>query len=120
MATTASACKSGIAHTPTARRSSEFSPVILTLAETEYANPLCRIANCNNAANQRFIFSRNGATSVKVANANFCLDAGTGPANGVKMKIWQVSSLSFVLLSSYYFLSHASSHHLVSRKMCAE
>lgn len=33
-----------------------------------------------------------GSTAVKLAGTNFCLDAGSNPANGVQMKIWQVSA----------------------------
>jgi hypothetical protein len=40
-----------------------------------------------------------GSTAVKLAGTNFCLDAGSNPANGVQMKIWQVSAGSTVRLS---------------------
>ncbi|GMK58648.1 hypothetical protein CspeluHIS016_0600900 [Cutaneotrichosporon spelunceum] len=46
------------------------------------------IANCANVASQRWEFA-NGNTAIKLAGQNFCLDAGSAPADGVYMKIWQ-------------------------------
>jgi hypothetical protein len=54
------------------------------------ADDIRSIGNCNNAANQKWQMAR-GSTAVKLAGTNFCLDAGSNPANGVQMKIWQVS-----------------------------
>jgi len=42
----------------------------------------------NGTAAQRWVFVR-GSTKVRVAGTNFCLDAGSNPANGIGMKIWQ-------------------------------
>jgi hypothetical protein len=39
------------------------------------------------AAEQSWIIG-SGAGSVRVANSNFCLDAGVGPKDGRRMKIW--------------------------------
>lgn len=44
--------------------------------------------DCNGSNAQKWLIVR-GTTSVQVAGTNFCLDAGSAPANGVKMKIWQ-------------------------------
>lgn len=46
------------------------------------------IATCDGSAKQRFDIST-GSTSVKVTGSNFCLDAGSTPASGTHMKIWQ-------------------------------
>jgi len=47
-----------------------------------------QIYDCNDTAAQRFELSF-GTTQVRVKNTNFCLDAGSNPGNGVRMKIWQ-------------------------------
>lgn len=42
---------------------------------------------CNSgASSQRFNFMGNGL--VQFAGTNYCLDAGSNPANGVQMKLW--------------------------------
>ncbi|RSH94240.1 hypothetical protein EHS25_004043 [Saitozyma podzolica] len=61
----------------------------LEVRGSSYSNGvLVDIGNCNNAANQKWQMAR-GSTAVKLAGTNFCLDAGSNPANGVQMKIWQ-------------------------------
>ncbi|RDB27209.1 Endo-1,4-beta-xylanase A [Hypsizygus marmoreus] len=53
-----------------------------------YANGTpVQIYDCNGTGAQQWIFNR-ANTKVRVANRNFCLDAGTTPASGVGMKIW--------------------------------
>ncbi|EIM22544.1 hypothetical protein E3Q22_04355 [Wallemia mellicola] len=47
-----------------------------------------QIYDCNGTDAQKFVI-RKGQTSVKVANRNFCLDAGSNPGSGIKAKIWQ-------------------------------
>ncbi|KAF8960459.1 G-X-X-X-Q-X-W domain-containing protein [Flammula alnicola] len=47
-----------------------------------------QIYDCNGTPAQRWIVNR-GSTKVQLAGTNFCLDAGTTPANGVGLKIWQ-------------------------------
>jgi hypothetical protein len=43
--------------------------------------------NCYpSASNQRFNLLDNGL--IQFPNTNFCLDAGSNPANGVTMKLW--------------------------------
>ncbi|TXT15792.1 hypothetical protein VHUM_00295 [Vanrija humicola] len=46
------------------------------------------IATCNGSARQRFDITP-GSTAIKVTGSNFCLDAGSAPASGTRMKIWQ-------------------------------
>ncbi|KAF9041470.1 ricin B lectin domain-containing protein [Panaeolus papilionaceus] len=54
-----------------------------------YANGTpVQIYDCNNTGAQRWVIKR-GSTKVQVAGTNFCLDAGSSPASGVGMKIWQ-------------------------------
>ncbi|TFK37401.1 G-X-X-X-Q-X-W domain-containing protein [Crucibulum laeve] len=47
-----------------------------------------QIYDCNNTPAQRWFVNR-GSTKVQLANTNFCLDAGSSPADGAGMKIWQ-------------------------------
>ncbi|PPQ97857.1 hypothetical protein CVT26_013026 [Gymnopilus dilepis] len=47
-----------------------------------------QIFDCNGTGAQQWELTR-GSTKVKVAGQNFCLDAGSTPANGVGMKIWE-------------------------------
>ncbi|KAF9470860.1 G-X-X-X-Q-X-W domain-containing protein [Pholiota conissans] len=47
-----------------------------------------QIYDCNGTGAQKWFFVR-GSTKVRLANTNFCLDAGSTPANGVGLKIWQ-------------------------------
>ncbi|TFK37931.1 ricin B lectin domain-containing protein [Crucibulum laeve] len=47
-----------------------------------------QIFDCLGSTGQRWHISR-GSTKVKLANENFCLDAGSSPGNGVGMKLWQ-------------------------------
>ena len=44
--------------------------------------------DCNGTNAQKWVIKK-GQTKVKVAGQNFCLDAGSNPASGVKSKIWQ-------------------------------
>ncbi|KAF8060649.1 G-X-X-X-Q-X-W domain-containing protein [Lyophyllum atratum] len=46
-----------------------------------------QIYDCDGTGAQKWIFTK-GHTQVRVAGTNFCLDAGSNPANGVHMKIW--------------------------------
>ncbi|KDQ31546.1 carbohydrate-binding module family 13 protein [Pleurotus ostreatus PC15] len=46
------------------------------------------VFDCNATAAQNWII-RPGTTKVQLAGTNFCLDAGSSPANGVGMKIWE-------------------------------
>jgi hypothetical protein len=47
-----------------------------------------QIYDCNGTNAQKWVI-RQGSGQVRVAGTNFCLDAGSSPANGVGMKIWQ-------------------------------
>ncbi|KAF9449374.1 carbohydrate-binding module family 13 protein [Macrolepiota fuliginosa MF-IS2] len=46
-----------------------------------------QIFDCNGTPAQQWTLNP-GATSVRVANTTFCLDAGATPTNGTPMKIW--------------------------------
>lgn len=50
------------------------------------------IYDCNGSNAQKWVIAK-GTTAVQVAGTNFCLDAGSNPANGVQMKIWTVGEL---------------------------
>lgn len=52
-----------------------------------------RLNACNGQANQKWNIVV-GTTAVKLAGTNYCLDAGSNPANGVQAKVWTVSSVS--------------------------
>ncbi|KAH6879697.1 G-X-X-X-Q-X-W domain-containing protein [Coprinopsis sp. MPI-PUGE-AT-0042] len=47
-----------------------------------------QIYDCNGTAAQKWVIKR-GGTQIKLSGTNYCLDAGSNPASGVKMKIWQ-------------------------------
>ncbi|KAF8966639.1 ricin B lectin domain-containing protein [Flammula alnicola] len=47
-----------------------------------------QIYDCNGTGAQKWFYVR-GSTKVQVAGTNFCLDAGSSPASGVGLKIWQ-------------------------------
>ncbi|GLB44971.1 putative G-X-X-X-Q-X-W domain-containing protein [Lyophyllum shimeji] len=47
-----------------------------------------QIYDCNETQAQKWRISA-GSTHVRLDDSNFCLDAGSSPANGVGMKIWQ-------------------------------
>ncbi|KJA18263.1 carbohydrate-binding module family 13 protein [Hypholoma sublateritium FD-334 SS-4] len=47
-----------------------------------------QIYDCNGTNAQKWFVVR-GSTKVQLAGTNFCLDAGSSPANGVGLKIWQ-------------------------------
>lgn len=47
-----------------------------------------QIYDCNGTGAQKWQI-RSGSTKIKLAETNFCLDAGSSPANGIGMKIWQ-------------------------------
>ncbi|KAL0951944.1 hypothetical protein HGRIS_008595 [Hohenbuehelia grisea] len=47
-----------------------------------------QVYDCNGSGAQNWIINP-GTTQVKLAGTNFCLDAGSTPANGVELKIWQ-------------------------------
>ncbi|KAF7440082.1 hypothetical protein PC9H_000425 [Pleurotus ostreatus] len=47
-----------------------------------------QIYDCNGTGAQKWIVQK-GQTKVRLAGTNFCLDAGSNPANSVRMKIWQ-------------------------------
>ncbi|KAJ3516408.1 hypothetical protein NLJ89_g1150 [Agrocybe chaxingu] len=47
-----------------------------------------QVYDCNDTPAQRWFITR-GSTKVQLAGTNFCLDAGSSPANGVGLKIWQ-------------------------------
>jgi hypothetical protein len=48
---------------------------------------LVNMQNCDASSTaQRWNFMGNGL--IQFAGTNFCLDAGSNPANGVQMKIW--------------------------------
>ncbi|KAF9449742.1 carbohydrate-binding module family 13 protein [Macrolepiota fuliginosa MF-IS2] len=47
-----------------------------------------QIFDCNGTPAQNWVISP-GEGHVVLANTGFCLDAGSAPANGVGMKIWQ-------------------------------
>ncbi|EAU89191.1 G-X-X-X-Q-X-W domain-containing protein [Coprinopsis cinerea okayama7 len=47
-----------------------------------------QVYDCNGTNAQKWVLSQ-GSTKVRVADTNFCLDAGSTPGNGVPMKIWQ-------------------------------
>ncbi|KAF8190562.1 G-X-X-X-Q-X-W domain-containing protein [Pholiota molesta] len=56
-------------------------------AQFENGTPV-QIYDCNETNAQKWFFTQ-GSTKVRVANTNFCLDAGSQPANGVGLKIWE-------------------------------
>ncbi|KAF8157229.1 ricin B lectin domain-containing protein [Crassisporium funariophilum] len=61
----------------------------LDVRGAKYANGTpVQIYDCNNTPAQRWTINR-GSTKVQLAGTNFCLDAGSSPANGVGLKIWQ-------------------------------
>lgn len=45
------------------------------------------IYDCNGTPAQNFEWNQ-ASTKIRVANTNFCLDAGSSPGNGIGMKIW--------------------------------
>ncbi|KAG9222069.1 hypothetical protein CCMSSC00406_0008054 [Pleurotus cornucopiae] len=47
-----------------------------------------QIYDCNGSAAQSWLIGP-GSTKVQLADTTFCLDAGSSPANGVGMKIWE-------------------------------
>jgi hypothetical protein len=47
-----------------------------------------QIYDCLDTPAQKWVINK-GRTKLRVAGTNFCLDAGSAPANGVKGKIWQ-------------------------------
>jgi len=47
-----------------------------------------QVFDCNGSGAQQWVLTH-GNTQVKLAGTNFCLDAGSSPANFVGMKIWQ-------------------------------
>ena len=48
---------------------------------------LVNMENCNpTATSQRWTFMGNGL--IQFTGTNFCLDAGSNPANGIQMKLW--------------------------------
>ncbi|KAL7409326.1 ricin B lectin domain-containing protein [Mrakia frigida] len=54
-----------------------------------YANGTpVQIYDCNWTPAQEWIWNE-GSTKIQLANTNFCLDAGSNPASGIGMKIWQ-------------------------------
>lgn len=58
-----------------------------THTSSSHRTPLTTSYACNNSGAQKFTLVR-GNQQVKVAGTNFCLDAGTNPADGSKIKIW--------------------------------
>ncbi|KAJ8520470.1 hypothetical protein ONZ45_g2708 [Pleurotus djamor] len=46
-----------------------------------------QIYDCNGTGAQNWVV-QSGSTKVQLAGTNFCLDAGSAPANGIGMKIW--------------------------------
>ncbi|KAJ3511090.1 hypothetical protein NLJ89_g4297 [Agrocybe chaxingu] len=46
-----------------------------------------QIYDCNGTPAQNWDYTR-GSTKVQLRGTNFCLDAGSSPDNGVRMKIW--------------------------------
>ncbi|KIJ34538.1 carbohydrate-binding module family 13 protein [Sphaerobolus stellatus SS14] len=47
-----------------------------------------QVFDCNGSAAQQWLIGP-GNTQVRLAGTNFCLDAGSNPASGIPMKIWQ-------------------------------
>ncbi|TIB12183.1 hypothetical protein E3P92_02704 [Wallemia ichthyophaga] len=59
------------------------------VAGAEFSNGTpVQIYDCNDTEAQKFVFTE-GETKVKVANHDYCLDAGSDPAFGTMAKIWQ-------------------------------
>ncbi|EOQ99171.1 Endo-1,4-beta-xylanase A [Wallemia ichthyophaga EXF-994] len=59
------------------------------VAGAEFSNGTpVQIYDCNDTEAQKFVFTE-GETKVKVANHDYCLDAGSDPASGTMAKIWQ-------------------------------
>ncbi|KJA15305.1 carbohydrate-binding module family 13 protein [Hypholoma sublateritium FD-334 SS-4] len=56
-------------------------------AKFENGTPV-QVYDCNKTNAQRWLITR-GNTKVQLAGTNFCLDAGSNPASGVGLKIWQ-------------------------------
>ncbi|KAH9481422.1 hypothetical protein JR316_0005948 [Psilocybe cubensis] len=85
-------CPSGAFPTPPSAKAihpSASSTKCVDVRAANYANGTpVQIYDCNGTGAQKFVFN-NEATKIQVAGTNFCLDAGTTPANGVGMKIWQ-------------------------------
>ncbi|EKM79676.1 hypothetical protein AGABI1DRAFT_114159 [Agaricus bisporus var. burnettii JB137-S8] len=48
-----------------------------------------QIFDCNDSDAQNWMIQRGVAGHIEVEGTGFCLDAGSSPANGVGMKIWQ-------------------------------
>lgn len=46
------------------------------------------INNCASGSRRQSWVFVSGTTSVKLAGTNYCLDAGSNPGNGIKMKVW--------------------------------
>ncbi|KAF9556534.1 FAD-binding domain-containing protein [Agrocybe pediades] len=62
----------------------------LDVRAATYANGTpVQIYDCNGSGAQKWVINRGSTTSIRVSGTNFCLDAGSSPANGVGMKIWQ-------------------------------
>ncbi|RDB27204.1 Endo-1,4-beta-xylanase A [Hypsizygus marmoreus] len=60
----------------------------LDIRGAKYANGTpVQIYDCNGTGAQKWQI-QDGSTTVRAGNTNFCLDAGSNPANGIKMKIW--------------------------------
>ncbi|KAL0947890.1 hypothetical protein HGRIS_010525 [Hohenbuehelia grisea] len=47
-----------------------------------------QIYDCNGTGAQKWVITR-GGQQIKLSGTNYCLDAGSKPASGIKMKIWQ-------------------------------
>ncbi|KAF9556548.1 hypothetical protein CPC08DRAFT_91192 [Agrocybe pediades] len=62
----------------------------LDVRAATYANGTSvQIYDCNGSGAQKWVINRGSNTSIRASGTNFCLDAGSSPANGVGMKIWQ-------------------------------
>ena len=58
-----------------------------------------QIYDCNGTPAQNWVWNE-ANTKIRLADSNFCLDAGTNPASGVGMKIWTSVLLSHLISSN--------------------
>ncbi|KAJ7921823.1 G-X-X-X-Q-X-W domain-containing protein [Mycena leptocephala] len=73
---------------PTTIQPVGYSNKCLDVRGAVFANGTPVQMQCNGSQAQKWIIKR-GKGSVQVAGTSYCLDAGSSPANGVGMKIWQ-------------------------------
>ncbi|KAF9447224.1 carbohydrate-binding module family 13 protein [Macrolepiota fuliginosa MF-IS2] len=75
-----------------------------------------QIFDCNSTPAQQWTLNL-GATSVRVANTNFCIDAGATPTNGTQMKIWECFAN---LPAQEWFLTSDDRVALLNQGLCLD